>query len=239
MQLDCTFVLDDVNPAPGTAGGRPRRGAARAARTQRQVIAAATALFRDRGYRATTLTDVAEAAGVAPRTVYLRFGTKAELFRRVMDVAVAGDDAPVDVEHRDWVQVSLTAPTLEQRLAVRAAGVRALMERIGPLLPAATEGEYDDPAIAAAFAAARADTTRLNRLGWERAHADGLLHPDADLDWLADTTALLASADTYLLVTRIHGWTPEQYEQWYLRTFHHLATTPAPEPAPAPPTAPA
>ena len=218
----------DVNPVPGATAEPARRGAARAARTEERVIAAATALFRERGYRATTLADVAEAAGVAPRTVYLRFGTKATLFRRVMDVAVVGDDLPVDLEHRDWVRVTLTAPTLEERLSVRAAGVRALMERIGPLLPAAAEGEFDDPAIAAAAAAARADTARLNRIGWEQARADGMLHPEVDLDWVADTTALLGSADTYLQITRIHGWTPEQYQDWYLRTWLHLASTPSP-----------
>jgi hypothetical protein len=54
------------------------------------------------------------------------------------------------------------------------------------------------------------------------------MHPDCDLEWVIDATAPLASADTYLLTTRIHGWTPQQYEQWRYRTWMHFATIPGP-----------
>ena len=45
-----------------------RREQARA--TRRQVLAAATALFLERGYAATTMADVAARAGVVVQTVY-------------------------------------------------------------------------------------------------------------------------------------------------------------------------
>jgi AcrR family transcriptional regulator len=53
---------------------------------------------------------------VAPRTVYVRFGTKQALFQRVMGVAVVGDTDPVDLANRDWAQRALTAATLQERL---------------------------------------------------------------------------------------------------------------------------
>jgi hypothetical protein len=47
---------------------------------------------------------------------------------------------------------------------------------------------------------------------------DGLLPPGCDLAWLADTTALLAHAETYLLITRTLGWHPDEYHRWLTTT---------------------
>jgi AcrR family transcriptional regulator len=53
--------------------------AQRRAETQRSIQAHAVRLFTERGYDATTVTDVAEAAGVSPMTVYRHFPTKEDL----------------------------------------------------------------------------------------------------------------------------------------------------------------
>ena len=44
--------------------------------TRHRVLAAATDLFLQRGYTGTTITAVAEAAGVSPDTVYVSLGGK-------------------------------------------------------------------------------------------------------------------------------------------------------------------
>ncbi|GIF48279.1 TetR family transcriptional regulator [Asanoa ferruginea] len=51
----------------------------RRAETQRAIQAHAIRLFTARGYDATTVADVAEAAGVSPMTVYRHFPTKEDL----------------------------------------------------------------------------------------------------------------------------------------------------------------
>lgn len=53
-------------------------------RTRLAVVAAATEAFTRRGYTATTMADVATAAGVAEGTVFLHFGSKAGLLIAVM-----------------------------------------------------------------------------------------------------------------------------------------------------------
>ncbi|NED96882.1 TetR family transcriptional regulator [Phytoactinopolyspora alkaliphila] len=53
--------------------------AQRRAETQRMIQTRAIRLFTERGYDATTVTDVAEAAGVSPMTVYRHFPTKEDL----------------------------------------------------------------------------------------------------------------------------------------------------------------
>ncbi|MEU6676394.1 helix-turn-helix domain-containing protein [Streptomyces sp. NPDC046925] len=51
----------------------------RRAETQRAIQAHAVRLFTEHGYDATTVTGVAEAAGVSPMTVYRHFPTKEDL----------------------------------------------------------------------------------------------------------------------------------------------------------------
>jgi hypothetical protein len=47
---------------------------------------------------------------------------------------------------------------------------------------------------------------------------DGLLDPGLDLDWLIDTSTILASAETYLLITRVTSWDLEAYQDWLVTT---------------------
>jgi AcrR family transcriptional regulator len=205
------------------------RRAERVASTEQRLVAVATRLFLRSGYAGTTLTTVAEEAGLAPRTVYLRFGTKAALFRRVMDVAVVGDTAQIDVAHRDWTRRSLTADALDDRIRIAVGGIRDIMARIGPLLPVAEQAAAVEPEVARAAQAAREDTRDQIRRFWNRAAADGLLPAGTDVDWLADTAAVLAAADTFLHISRTHGWTPDDYEHWLQLSWRRLlaaATSP-------------
>jgi AcrR family transcriptional regulator len=55
------------------------RQARRKSRTRQAVQAAALELFAERGYRETTIKDIADRADVAPRTVTLHFPAKEEL----------------------------------------------------------------------------------------------------------------------------------------------------------------
>ncbi len=198
---------------------------ARRADTEQRIIDAATELFLANGYAATTLTAVANTAGVGDRTVYVRFGTKAALLKRAVDVAIVGDTAPVDVQGREWFIRATSAPTLAERVEAMASGSAALFGRAGPLLAVAREAEATEPTIAAAAQAGRMATHASVRKVWERLHADGLLAPRFDLEWAVATTSLLAHADTYHLMTRILGWDIETYERWFRRTWMHIAAT--------------
>src|ERR1700760_4097332 len=136
-------MTSDVNPlAPG-----PTLRQAQTALTEQRIVAAATGLFLADGYVATTLEAVARRARGAARTVYVRFGTKAALLKRVVDVAIVGDTQPVDVLGRDWMQQALTSATLAERLAALAAAGRQIMERTGALFGVAQQAAAVEPLI--------------------------------------------------------------------------------------------
>ena len=57
----------------------------RSERSRRQVLDAALQLFSHRGYRATTMRDIAEEAGVSTGNVYHHFSDKEAIFRTLLD----------------------------------------------------------------------------------------------------------------------------------------------------------
>jgi AcrR family transcriptional regulator len=199
------------------------RQAARVSATESRIVAAAHELFVERGYAGTALTDVADAAGVAHRTVYVRFGTKAALLKRVIDVAIAGDDLPVAVADREWSRRSLTAKTLKERIAVMAEGASGLVTRAAPVIALAVQAAPSEPEIAAAAQAGRQATREHVRAFWQTAYDDGLLPRDCDLDWLITTASLLAHAETFVLADRTEEWTRERWRDWIVTTWTRLA----------------
>ena len=196
---------------------------AQIAHTEERIIAAATELFLADGYVATTLEAVARRARVGARTVYLRFGTKAALFKRVVDVAIVGDTQPVDVLGRDWMRAALTAPTAAERIAASAAVGRQIMERTGALFAVAQQAAAVEPLIAGFWQQGREQSRHDNAVFWTRMADDGLLEPGVDLAWVIDTTSILAAAETYLLITRMTGWDLDAYQDWLTTTWTRLS----------------
>ena len=225
-------MTGDVNPADQNRPQKRPLRRAQTALTEQRILAAATELFLADGYLATTLEDVASRAQVGARTVYVRFGTKAALFKRVVDVAIVGDTEPVDVLGRDWMQLALTAPTAAERIAAGAAAGRQIMERTGALFAVAQQAAAVEPLIAGFWQQGREQSRYTQQVFWTRMAQDGLLDPAVDLAWLIDTASILGAAETYLLTTRLTGWDLDAYQDWLAVTFTRLAVAPGREVAP-------
>lgn len=190
--------------------------------TERRIVESATALFLRDGYAATSLAAVAEAAGVSERTVYVRFASKVELFQRVIQMGVVGDIDPTPLPQREWSRVSMSAPSLEERIAAFADGVSEMHERLGPLMSVNGEVEPSEPAVQKSAGTARTDTLAFLRAFWTCAARDGLIPDSCDLEWLIDTSAILAAAETRLLITRTVAWDREQFRDWICETWPRL-----------------
>ena len=223
-------MTEDVNPPVEAATLRQ----AQTALTEQRILAAATELFLADGYVATTLEAVARRARVAARTVYVRFGTKAALFKRVVDVAIVGDTEPVDVLGRDWMRLAMTAPTAAERISAGAAVGRQIMQRTGPLFAVAQQAAAVEPLIAGFWQEGREQSRYAQQVFWTRLADDGLLPAGVDLTWLIDTASILAAAETYLLVTRMLHWDLDTYQDWLTVTWTRLLGAPRPSTGPRP-----
>src|SRR5215469_18094153 len=91
-----------------------------------------------------------------------------------------------------WVQAALTAPTAAERIAAGAAAGRQIMERTGALFAVAQQAAAVEPLIAAQWQQGREQTRYAHAVFWTRMAEDGLLDPGLDLDWLIDTSTILA-----------------------------------------------
>ena len=212
--------------SPGEAAPGPELPPLRQAQirqTEDRIIAAATELFLAEGYVATTLEAIARRAQVGARTVYVRFGTKAALFKRVVDVAIVGDTLPIDVLSRDWAQAAVTAPTAAERIAAGAAIGRQIIERTGALFAVAQQAAAVEPLIAGFWQQGREQSRHAQAVFWSRMAEDGLLDPGVDLAWVIDTASILGSAETYLVITRMLGWDLDEYENWLVTTSVRLS----------------
>src|SRR5580704_1216270 len=87
--------------------GKDRPGTRRAQQaraTRQRITGQALELFLRQGYAATTLDQIAASAGVAVQTVYFHFGNKATVLKEVVDLLAVGDEEPVPMLDRPWVQ---------------------------------------------------------------------------------------------------------------------------------------
>jgi AcrR family transcriptional regulator len=187
------------------------------------VVRAATTLFVEQGYLATTLAEIAAAAEVGERTVYVRFGTKAALFSRVVDVAIAGDTARLSVLERPENQLPFTGANAIERVAQFCRLGAQIMRRTGDLFAVAAQAAAIEPALEQDWQRGRQGTHQTFDLFWRRLAADRLLDASTDLDWLVQTTTVLGSAETYLLGRKLYRWTIPKYEKWLFASYLPLA----------------
>lgn len=113
----------------GAPTPRTRRKEARPA----ELVAAALALFVEKGYAATSVEEVAQRAGVSKGTLFLYFASKEELFKAVVRANVSAPLREGFDELRDWPGSAATfVPRLMQQWWVRygatpAGGITKLM----------------------------------------------------------------------------------------------------------------
>jgi AcrR family transcriptional regulator len=108
--------------------GMPEAGLRERSKARRRaaIIRAAYELFAERGYDATTIADIAEAAEVSPRTVTMYFPAKQDIALSRVSDGVAGladairDRPPGETLHDAfgrWLLTSVAGPEREQAVA--------------------------------------------------------------------------------------------------------------------------
>lgn len=185
-----------------------------ARRTRRAIVTAAHGLFLARGYAATTIDGIAEAAHVSRRTVFNSVGGKAALLKLALDWAIVGDDEPVAMADRPVVKAMLAESDPRKGLALWVANVVEVAVRIGPLTDVLAAAADVDPAAAEMLA----ESTR-NRMFGATAFVRYLVSRDglaADLteQRAADLCWALMDGHLYRLLVDQRGWTHADFTRW-------------------------
>lgn len=191
-----------------------RRRAADARRDR--VLIAARKLFARRGIDRVTITEIAEAARVAPSTIYAVYKSKEGILRALMRAALFG-------ERFQAVQSMLQDVSDPVQLIARSADIaRAIYEGESVELGLMRGSSAFSPALRKLereFEKVRFDMQeeRVRRLFEKGKAKEGLTLDDARrILWM------YTSRDLYRMLVHEGGWAPARYQEWLSQTL--LAT---------------
>lgn len=198
-----------------------RRREARALATRDRVVAAARNLFETNGYVATSVIEIARAAGAAPATVYQAFGTKHAILVRALDQDIAEDSGPLGVLDRPWLDQVRATDDAHRRLELIVNKTSRIAARTAPLKRVMRDAAAVDPAVCDLI-----NDDHQRRLSTQTALVKEVLAVQPLRAGLGHDAAVatyfgLVSSDSYLLMTEHLGWSLEQWQRWLTATLFH------------------
>lgn len=175
------------------------------------MIAAATESFSDIGWTATTMAEVARRAGLTRQTVYQQFSGKLPLLDACIGTALnEGSGLPV----RELPEYqAMGSGQFDERLAAGARWLRSAHQRSARIQHVLDQAAVTDP-DAAELLAAR-ERRRWAEVQW----ATGLILGDTPPDEFVDSIWLTASRNAWLTLVDSRGWTPAEWEAWFVDHF--------------------
>ena len=198
------------------------RRQAQARETRRQIVEAARKLFTERGYTGATIQAVAQAAGVAPETIYAVFENKRAILAHLVDVSVGGDNQPIPLLQRPGPQAVFWEQDPRLKLHLFARDISVILERVAPIFEVMRVAAKTEPDIADLLQG-------LLRQRWHHiaAFVQNLSEHGPLREGLAETQAAdyvwtLTSPEVFRLLTVDRGWSREQYIEWLADTLARL-----------------
>ena len=187
-----------------------------AARTRQRILDAAGDLFARHGYGTTSVRQIADAAQVAPDTVYATFGSKARLLTALVDIRLA-PGGQASVFDRPEMQALRQERDPRRLLRLFARDYAAMSERVRPVSEVLRTAKAVDPEMAAVR---------------EEMEGHRLQYMATIVRWLAERARLrvpegraaqivwtLASPDVGRMLCDVQGWTTGEYAAWLEETL--------------------
>lgn len=187
---------------------------AQARSTRLQVLDAARKLFTERGYVATSVDEIARAAGVGRATVFASVGGKPALLKQAYDVGLVGDDEAVSLVERPRSQAIIADPDQRSFLARYAELATEISGRIAGIYEAVRQASGADLQARDLWI----DVLRQRREGMDNLVrfllSKGKLRDGLDAKSAADLAWVLVDPGLYHMLVYQRGWSPPQYQAW-------------------------
>lgn len=192
---------------------------AQAQSTRMLVLDAARRLFAERGYVATSVDEIARAAGVGRATVFASVGGKPALLKQAYDVGLVGDDQPVSLPDRPRSRAIRSDPDPYRLLAGYAELATEIAGRIAGIYEAVRQASGADREARALWV----EILRQRRAGMDNLVRDltakGPLRDGLDARRAADIAWVFTDPLLYTMLVMQRGWSPEHYRSWFAETL--------------------
>ena len=209
-----------------TRSYRSARRAGQAAKTRVAILEAAGALFRSKGWAATTIASIAAEAGVSAETVYSGFGNKRGIVQALVIAAVRRDapDTPVAGQAGPASVVAQTDPV--RLLGLLARDITDVLSRVAPLMAVVRSGADTEPELAGLYRDLHEGRRGNLRLVAEALARNGALRDGLTASAATDTIWRLASPELFTLMLDVEGGSPEAFAVWLEDTLVHALLEP-------------
>jgi AcrR family transcriptional regulator len=190
------------------------------------------------GYAATTVADVARAAGVAVDTVYATIGTKPALLQQVLETSLSGTDEVVPAAQRDYVAKVRAATSARAKITAYVDGLVAVLARLAPVYLALRDAGASDTESAASWRAIADRRARNMRDFAADLRSTGELRDDLSDDEVADIVWSMNGPEYWVLLVGERRWSHRRFAEHLVDSWSRIFVTPPvePPPAPAPPS---
>lgn len=186
--------------------------------TQRVIVEAASRLFLERGYHATSIGRIASEAGVAVQTIYNAVGSKRDLLSRVLDLAAAGERSPTPVPQFMREQAE-SEPDPRRVIAQLVDFWRGALARTAPVFRIIREAAVSDPEIAVLERDRAVQRLRNYRQAAQLLADRGALRPGLTIDAAAAAIFALGHSETYRALVLDGDWDDDAWADWLQATL--------------------
>lgn len=213
-------ILDSIDAVSDEVKGvyRSEVRQAAAAANRAAVRDAATTLFVEHGYAATTVREIARVAGVSVRTVFNGFPNgKAQIFDEALDFALGGDDSRVPLADRPLTSDVFTDSGPADVIQRLADGAAEIYERAGGLITTYMESSGADPHMRRHAELGEAEAGAIMARVARQLGAQGALRPGLSTRRAGQMLLALCSPTLHHLLRRRSRWSAASYRRWLVR----------------------
>ncbi len=174
--------------------------------TSDRIVAAARSLMSERGWAASTISAIAQEAGVSTPTIYAVFGNKRGLLAGMREVMQRDSEIP------ELMAAAGREPDPAVRLRLWALLIRQQMQTSYDVIAIHREAARSDSEVAVAYRLvldSRAETFRTFIRGIGQR-----LPKEIDEQTAVDLLWAFSNEELWRELTEERGWSPDRFEAW-------------------------
>jgi len=182
------------------------------------VVEAARELFAKKGYEATTIDAIAEAASVSAPTVYAAFSSKAGVLKAILN------KARFNADYDAAVAAGMEETDVYKRLNHVAALVRSIYEGERREMEFLSGSGIVAPELAAIQNEQEEQRRERQKYNIELLVQQGALKEGLDEASARDVLWMLTSREVFRMFTADCGWDADRYERWLAEALLNALT---------------